>query len=41
MVGDGGEARGRKFAMKRSKEIHWERRGELNLLMLRQSYLAR
>ena len=31
----------KQLAMKRSKEINWERRGELNLLMLRQSYLAR
>ena len=31
----------RKLAMKRSKEINQERRGELNMLMLRQSYLAR
>ena len=31
----------RKLAMKRSKEINWERRGELNLLFLLQSYLAR
>ena len=30
----------RKLAMKRNKEINWERRGELNMLMLRQSYLA-
>ena len=31
----------RKLAIKRSKELNWEKRGELNLLMLRQSYLAR
>ena len=31
----------RKLAMKTNKEINWERRGELNVLMLRQSYLAR
>ena len=31
----------RKLALKRSKEINRERRGELNLLLLRQAYLTR
>ena len=31
----------RKLALQRSKEINRERRGELNLLMLRQAYLTR
>ena len=31
----------RKLAIKRSKEMNRERRGELNLLLLRQAYLTR
>ena len=31
----------RKLALQRSKEINRERRGELNLLLLRQAYLTR
>ena len=31
----------KKLAIQRSKELNWEKRGELNLLLLRQAYLAK
>jgi hypothetical protein len=31
----------KKSAMQRRKELNWERRGELNQLMVRQAYLGK
>ena len=31
----------KKLAMQRSKELNWEKRGELNLLLVRQAYLGK
>ena len=31
----------KKLAIQRSKELNWDKRGELNLLLLQQAYLAK
>ena len=31
----------KKLAMKRSKELNWQRRGEINLLLIQQAYIAK